>query len=332
MTPRFDHYTDIISTLFAEFQQTNPVELANENLQTFTDWSLILFFMLMQFRRIKAFKAQHRWLATDNSRLAMFGWSRVPDRSTLSRRYKQLSGVLTAFVHFTGQATVDLDERFANNDLVEDKSLFKAAGPVWHQSDRAEKHVPKGLRNLDKDATWSKSSYHGWVYGYGLHITCTNDAFPKLIQIETASTSEGTVLDQKVDTLWTELKPDTLTTDDGYTKVTRIRNWAKQGICLITPASRWVKGRYAQAYHTFLKRPESKRCLHKRKISVEPLFDLIAKVIGVTDNHKQLDVQRLVNVRTCLALGTLSVQIAMIMNSVWGLPLRNISHMIAVFS
>ena len=156
----------IISTLFAEFQQTNPVELANENLHTFTDWSLILFFMLMQFRRIKAFKAQHRWLETDNSRLALFGWSRVPDRSTLSRRYKQLSDVLTAFVHFTGQATVDLDERFANSDLVEDKSLFKAAGPVWHQSDRAEKHVPKGLRNLDKEATWSKSGYHGWVYGY----------------------------------------------------------------------------------------------------------------------------------------------------------------------
>lgn len=167
---------------------------------------------------------------------------------------------------------------------------------------------------------------------YGLHMTCTNDAFPKLIQVETASTSDNTVLDQKAETIWTQLKPDTLTADDGYTQAMRICNWAKQGVCLITPALRWSEGRDAEAYHRFLKTPECKQCLRKRKTSVEPLFDLIAKVVGATDNHKQLSLPQLVNVRTCLAIGTLTVQTAMIMNSIWGLPLRNISHMAAVFS
>ena len=148
-TPTFDDYADTMSTLFTEFQQSEPVELAHEHLQTFTDWTLILFFMLMQFRCTTAFKAQHRWLKADCARLALFGWSRVPDRSTLSRRYKKLSDVLNAFICYVGQAAVSLDERFANTDLVEDKSLFKAAGPVWHQSDRAEGRVPGGLRNLD---------------------------------------------------------------------------------------------------------------------------------------------------------------------------------------
>jgi hypothetical protein len=43
-------------------------------------------------------------------------------------------------------------------------------------------------------------------------------------------------------------------------------------------------------------------------------------------------VQKLVNVRTVLVLGTLTVQIAMIMNSIWGLPLREISAIKAAFS
>jgi hypothetical protein len=38
------------------------------------------------------------------------------------------------------------------------------------------------------------------------------------------------------------------------------------------------------------------------------------------------------NVQTCLDLATLSVQIAMIANSIWGLPLRNISAMATVFT
>jgi hypothetical protein len=43
-------------------------------------------------------------------------------------------------------------------------------------------------------------------------------------------------------------------------------------------------------------------------------------------------IQKLSNVRTCLALATLTVQVAMIANSIWGLPLRNISTMAAAFT
>jgi hypothetical protein len=59
------------------------------------------------------------------------------------------------------------------------------------------------------------------------------------------------------------------------------------------------------------------------------LFGLLAKVLGTTGQHKQRAVQRLDNVRTCLALATLTVQLAMIVNNMWDLPLRNISTMMA---
>jgi len=59
---------------------------------------------------------------------------------------------------------------------------------------------------------------------------------------------------------------------------------------------------------------------------------LFAKVIGATARQKQLPVQHLDNVRTCLALATFSVQISMIANSIWGLPHRTISEMATAFT
>lgn len=330
--PTLADYAQLISTLFYQFQQTDAVELKHQNLYTYQDEPLLRFFMLMQFRRISGFKTQQRWLQSHPKMAAWLGLATIPSRWTLSRRYKQLAEVVMAFVAFVAQQAAALGESFQTTHLVEDKSLFKAAGPVWHQSDRRERRIPKKLRRLDPDATWSKSAYHGWVYGYGLHITCTEAAFPLLVQVETAACSEGPVLDQKAAHILRQLRPTCLTADDGYSKAMRIRNWAKQGVVLLTPALRWSKGRFAQAYHRFLKEAPNQERLRRRKTSVEPLFDLIAKVIGATGRQKQLLVQRLVNVRTALALGALSVQIAMIMNSIWGLPLRNISAMSAAFS
>jgi hypothetical protein len=58
------------------------------------------------------------------------------------------------------------------------------------------------LRNLDRDATWSKSGYHGWVYGYSLHLSCNRAGFPKLAQVETASVDESAVFEQKKEALF----------------------------------------------------------------------------------------------------------------------------------
>ena len=248
-----------------------------------------------------------------------------------ARRYKALYEVIEALVLFIGQYAADLSEQFNLTHLVADKSLFKAQGPVWHQVDRKAKKVPKHLRNLDTDATWSKSGYHGWVYGYGLHIICTQDAFPTLMTVQSASVSESFVIDKKASEVLTHLSPQTLTADDAYTQSGRIRRWAKAQVALITPALRWTKGRYAKAYHRFINQPQQRRHLTKRCSAVEPLFDLIAKVIGTSTQQKQVPVTGLCNVRCCLAIGVLSVQIAMIVNTIWNIPTRNVSHMAAVF-
>ena len=72
--------------------------------------------------------------------------------------------------------------------------------------------------------------------------------------------------------------------------------------------------------------------LQSRRTAIEPIFDLAAKALGTTGRQKRLPIQHLANVRTCLALATLTVQVAMIANSIWNLPLRNISTIATAFS
>jgi hypothetical protein len=136
--------------------------------------------------------------------------------------------------------------------------------------------------------------------------------FPKLVQVATASVSERPVLQAQEPRLVHALAPETLTTDDAYTQARRIRRWAQAGGVLLTPALRWVKGRYATAYHRFIGEPQPAERLRSRRTALEPVFDLLAPLSGATDNHKQLPLQGLANVRTCLALATLTLQVAMI--------------------
>ena len=215
--------------------------------------------------------------------------------------------------------------------LIEDASLFKAHGPVWHQSDRVANHVPEKLRHLDQDASWGKSAYHGWVYGYSLHLSCNRAGFPKLVQVETASLDESVVLEQKKEALFA-FHPEAVVGDNAYFKAMRVRQWAAQGVILVSPAAKWKNGRYAQAYHRFLEQKPVDRWLKCRKTAIEPVFDLFSKVLGTANNHKQLPVQWLAKVRPFLCLGVLAVQIAMIINNVYGLPFRQISSILSALS
>ncbi|MCP4527902.1 MAG: hypothetical protein GY833_18605 [Aestuariibacter sp.] len=330
--PDFTHYVTLIHTYCDRFAQQLVACAKRGRPYVYQQKVLIVFFMVMQLRRIFQFKTQWNWLKSHPDQREQLGFTSLPHRTTLSRRYKALAPVIEEFIVFLGREVEELDERFDSRDLFEDKSLFKAQGPVWHQSDRKVNRIPDKLRNLDTDATWSKSGYHGWVYGYGFHLTCNAAGFPKLIQTETASVSEKQVLDDKTDHILHLLCPDTLTGDNGYTKAMRVRNWAKQGVALLTPATSWVKGRYAQAYHVYIEQPLNAALLKLRKTAIEPIFDLIAKIIGATANDNQLPLNSLVNVRTCLALACLTLQIAMIANSIWNLPFRHISTIQGVFA
>ena len=332
-SPQLTDYVRLIIELFDRFRQERSARAGAKLGRPFrySEESFVIFFMLMQYRRIYASKSQWRWLHKHPEVVETLGWEQIPLCTTIGRRYKRLYELLQLFVLYIGQNRSGLAEQLDQSHLVEDKSLFKARGPVWHERMRKAGRIPPRLRNLDTDATWSRSAYHGWVYGYGLHMTCNQDAFPAMLQVETAAVSESQVLDQKEALILNQLRPQTVAADNAYTKAMRIRNWKRVGVLLLTPAHRWVHGRFARAYHRFIQSPDMVQHMRNRRTSVEPLFDLIAKVIGTHAQQKHLPVKSLDKVRSCLALATLSIQIAMIINAKWGLPHRNISDIATAF-
>lgn len=330
--PTLNDYVSLLFSLFDRFEQQQSSPPKRGRTPDFSDKTMIVAFTLFQFRHIYQFKTQAKWLETHPEFCAMFQWSRLPHRLTLSRRYQQLFPLLQKFIPFIASYVSYLDDKFQTVHLVEDKSLFKALGPLWHQSDRRENRIPDKLRHLDIDASWGKSAYQGWVYSYGLHLTCNPAGFPCLIQVETGQCSENEVFDGKASQIQQVFNPTTIAVDNKYFSIDRLRQWAEQGILLLTPASKWLKGESAETYHRLLLEEENQVLLAQRRTSIEPLFDLIAKVLGVQGQHKQLPLQKLQYVRPCLGIATLSVQLAMIMNSIWNMPFRSISHMKAVFS
>lgn len=53
--------------------------------------------------------------------------------------------------------------------------MIKAKGPLWHQKDRKKGIIPKGLRGVDKQASWGKSKADGWVHGHGTFSITPHD-------------------------------------------------------------------------------------------------------------------------------------------------------------
>lgn len=303
------------------------------------------FFVLMHLRGICAFKTQRRGLEQHpaESQLLGFCGQQLPHRSTLSRRFRALAPALEHLVMQMGQWGRDLSVSDSTDPapelapeleglhLVEDKSLFKACGPVWHQKDRLAGSIPVGLRHLDTDASWSKSAYHGWVYGYGLHLTVDQTGFPQLAQVHTASYSEAQALSDK-EALLLSWSPREVSGDDAYTNGERARNWATEGVVLLASGLKLGKKGEKGSYKAFLQEADNQRLLKKRKTTIEPIFDLISHVAGTHDNHKQLPVGGLQRVQTYLLLAVVLVQLAMILNAIWGLPARNVVHMVAVMT
>jgi hypothetical protein len=327
--PNKEDYIEFLFYLLEEFELSQEKQKGKGRPPVYKNRVLICFFAIMVLKRCFLFKAMHRWLLHHKKEVGKLGFPKIPSRRTISRRYKALYEIVQQFVLFIGQWASPLGEKFHTEVVYEDKSLFKAKGPVWHKKDMRANRIPEGLRNLDTDATWSKSEYHGWVFGYGLHTTCTKDGFPILVEADTAFVSEHEVIQRKENDLLS-MNIGYLVGDDGYTNFKKTRTWAKDGLLLITPALR-ANGKDGKAYRRFIKQPDLASLLQKRKTAIEPVFDLISRLLSTTNNHKQLPVKGKPNVRSFLAFGVLLVQLALLMNSIWGLPFHSISHLLTVF-
>src|SRR3712207_529302 len=95
---------------------------------------------------------------------------RLPHRRTWERRLARVPDALPAQIGCLGRALIDLTGAWAQHGraVALDSTLLRAAGGVWHVKQRAAHLLP--IVTLDVEADWGRSGWHGWVYGWKLHV------------------------------------------------------------------------------------------------------------------------------------------------------------------
>ena len=101
---------------------------------------------------------------------------RFPSRRTWERRLRRVPETLPAQIACLGRHLVEVLGVWTTGDTpgraaAMDSTPLHANGGVWHRKDRVAGVVPHS--SIDTEAHWTKSGWHGWVYGWKLHLVVT---------------------------------------------------------------------------------------------------------------------------------------------------------------
>ena len=98
------------------------------------------------------------------------GW---PCRRTWERRLGRLPESLPAQLGCLGRRLVQQLQPWADcgRAVAIDSTTLHARGGVWHAKHRAAGIVPH--TSIDTQANWTNTGWHGWVYGWKLHLVST---------------------------------------------------------------------------------------------------------------------------------------------------------------
>ena len=94
---------------------------------------------------------------------------RYPTRRTWERRLAALPDTLPAQIGCLGRHLVALIRPWEQTGRAAalDSTILHARGGVWHKKHREAGIVPH--TSIDTEAHWTKSGWHGWVYGWLRH-------------------------------------------------------------------------------------------------------------------------------------------------------------------
>jgi hypothetical protein len=122
-------------------------------------------------------------------------YGRLPDRRTWERRLARVPARLPAQIGCLGRALVALVAAWAEHGraVALDSTLLRAPGGVWHAKMRAALQAP--IVTCDGQADWGKSGWHGWVYGWKLHLAAVVAGvfIPLAAELTWASVHDATV-------------------------------------------------------------------------------------------------------------------------------------------
>jgi hypothetical protein len=106
-------------------------------------------------------------------RLLLYEQGRFPSRRTWERRLALLPPSLPGLIGCFGRHLVALLRPWATHGraVAFDSTPLETGGGVWHTKHREQGVVPH--TSIDTEAGWSKSDWHGWWYGWKLHLAVT---------------------------------------------------------------------------------------------------------------------------------------------------------------
>ena len=160
-----------------------------------------------------------------------------------------------------------------------DKMMIQARGPVWHRKQQKQGIIPKGLRGLDTDGTWSYSKSDGWIYGQGTFcmVACKNrilGAF-KWMRNSAHEAKRMWMETGKLKGLITTVRMDSKADDQGlFFEFQRQR----QMVLLTTPRKGADKSPRRQRMGQVLKARKNQRLYKQRSYTVEPMQGLVKEI------------------------------------------------------
>jgi hypothetical protein len=106
-------------------------------------------------------------------RAALSETGHFPSRRTFERRLARVPRRLSEQIALVGDHLLGLLDPWATGGraVAIDSTPLHARGGVWHKRDREAGVVPH--TSIDTEAHWTKSGWHGWVYGWKLHLIVT---------------------------------------------------------------------------------------------------------------------------------------------------------------
>ena len=237
---------------------------------------------------------------------------RFPSRRTWERRLATIPATLPAQIGCLGRFLVSLLDPWADcgRAAAIDSTVLRALGGVWHKKDRAAGIVPHS--SIDTEAHWTKSGWHGWVYGWKLHLVCAAAAIwiPLAAELTPANEADNQIALELVP----ELPPDVrFLLGDQHYKDSDLDQLCAQNNCLVIAPQ---GGPYPHTDDGV----EVRRILHKlRSITIENFNEQFK---GIFETHGQVPTKGLVATRR-FALGAIFLyQLALLYRFQHGLDLR----------
>ena len=158
-----------------------PTKRPRGHPKTYSDRLIVKALVIMIIRRLYTAYALVAFLDQDDPlpqqlRPLLCEQGRLPSRRTWQRRLAALPQSLPGLIGCIGRYLVTLLRPWARHGraVACDSTPLATGGGVWHKKHREQGVLPHS--SIDTEAGWSKSGWHGWWYGWKLHLAVTAGA------------------------------------------------------------------------------------------------------------------------------------------------------------